>query len=49
MQSLQIQQLPSTLRPSPLEPLRKKSTNAATAAKPKSSKRFTRVSAAVTT
>ncbi|GAU47377.1 hypothetical protein TSUD_83100 [Trifolium subterraneum] len=48
MQSLQIQQLPSTLRPSPLEPLRKKSSNAATAAKTKS-KRFSCVAAAATT
>ncbi|CAI8583981.1 unnamed protein product [Vicia faba] len=47
MQSLQIQQLPSTLRPSPLEPLRRKSPNVAGGAK-LASKRVSVVAAAAT-
>ncbi|CAL5213812.1 unnamed protein product [Lathyrus oleraceus] len=48
MQSLQIQQLPSTLRPSPLEPLRRKSPNVAGKTK-LASKRVSVVAAAATT
>ncbi|XP_004504688.1 3-oxoacyl-[acyl-carrier-protein] synthase I, chloroplastic [Cicer arietinum] len=49
MQSLQIQQLPSTLRPSPLDPLRRKTSNAAATKIKPTSKRLSHISAAVTT